>query len=233
VVDFVLTYLLAFEGGWQVQSAAHWSERFGLVVILALGESIVSIGVGAAREPISWPILAGTVLAITLSICLWWLYFDIVAIVAEKVLKKLAVGKRSALATDAYTYIHFLLIAGIIISALGIETVIAKAGSGHPLGLFGACALYGGTALYLAGHALFWRRMIGKWRALRLVGGAVLLLLIPVGAALPPLVALVIAVAVTAGVVAIETIRNAEVRAQLRRGEGLETGSAASTSGGQ
>ena len=216
IADIVLTYLTSTEGSWRLQSAAHWAERHGLVIILALGESIVSIGVGAAHEAISVPILLGATLAILLTISLWWLYFDVTAIAAEHLLAEQKGAKRAAMATDAYTYLHLLLISGIVISALGVEQVIAHASDPEPLGLFGACALFGGPSLYLAGHAFFWKRVGGTFKPWRLAGGTVLLALIPLGMLLPALPALAIVVAVCVAVAAVETRRYAEKRARIR-----------------
>lgn len=204
VADIVLTYVTSNGGDWRVNSAAHWAERYGLVIILALGESVVAIGVGAAHEPISVPILVGSLLAITLSISLWWLYFDRVATAAEHRLAAEKGARRAALATDAYTYIHLVLIAGIVVLALGVEQVLGHAAEAEPLGLFGAAALYGGIALYLLGHSLFWRRIGGTWRVLRLVGALLLLLLLPLGALLQPLAALALAVAVPVAAAVLE-----------------------------
>jgi len=216
LVDVVLTYLTSRGGSWRVQSAAHWSERHGLIIILALGESIISTGTGAAHEAISVPLLIGGVLAITLTISLWWLYFDVTAIAAEQHLAKVKGERRSAMATDAYTYIHLLLVAGIVISALGVEGVISHVDDDKPLGWFSAAAVFGGTSLYLAGHALFWKRVAGYWKVWRLAGGAALLALLPVGAIVHPLVALAIVVAVAIAVAATETQRYSEKRAQIR-----------------
>lgn len=216
IADIVLTYLTSTEGSWRLQSAAHWAERHGLVIILALGESIVAIGVGAAHEPISVPILVGAVLAILLTISLWWLYFDVTAIAAEHKLAEQTGTRRAAMATDAYTYLHLLLIAGIVISALGVEEVIAHATEDSPLGLFAACALFGGPSLYLAGHAFFWKRVGGTFKPWRLAGGTLLLALIPVGMLLQSVLALGVVVAICVTVAAIETRRYAEKRAQIR-----------------
>jgi low temperature requirement protein LtrA len=213
--DMLLTYLTSKGGSWRVQSAAHWAERHGLVIILALGESIISVGVGAAHEPISVPILVGGVLAITLTISLWWLYFDVTAIAAEHHLAEAKGQKRASMATDAYTYGHLLLVAGIVISALGVESVISHVEE-HHLDWFGASALFGGTSLYLAGHALFWKRVGGTWKVWRLIGGALLLALLPVGAIVPPLPALGIVVAVAVAVAATETKRYSLKRSKIR-----------------
>jgi len=216
VLDIGFTYLISRGGGWRVRSAAHWTERYGLVVILALGESIVAIGVGVGREPITPTILFATLLAVALTVSLWWLYFDIVSIAAEKYLAKLSGVERADLATDGYTYLHFSLIAGIIISALGIEQVLDHLGSGHGFGVFGSTALFGGTSLYLAGHAFFWKRVSGQWLPSRLIGSTVLIALVPVGAAVPALGAITIASLSCVAIVVIETIRYGRERAQLR-----------------
>jgi low temperature requirement protein LtrA len=215
-IDVVLTYFTSSGGSWRLNSASHWAERYGLVVMLALGESLVAIGTGAVNEPLSPAILLGTFLAITLTISLWWLYFDVIAIAAEHLLSKISGVTRAQMASDAYTYLHWLLIAGIVISALGVEEVIGHANSTAPLGLFAACALNGGTSLYLAGHAFFWRRVGGTWKVFRLVGASVLLALIPVGAVLQPLVALALVVVITVSVAALETKKYSAKRDQVR-----------------
>jgi low temperature requirement protein LtrA len=216
VVDGFGIWWTSRGGEWRLYSPGHWSERHGLVVILALGESVVAIGVGAAHEPISVPILTGGILAILMTIALWFLYFDSIAIASEHELAGRPAAERVELARDAYTYLHFPLIAGIVIAALGVEEVIAHATEVEPLGLFGAAALLGGPSLYLAGHAFFWYRLSGHWKHWRLAGGVVLLALIPVGAALPPLAGLAVAVAVLAAVVGAELTRHGDVRAEVR-----------------
>jgi len=217
VLDVLITYVTARGGNWRVHSAAHWAERFGLIVILALGESVVAIGVGVAQEPISTPIVIGSLLAIALAIALWWLYFDVLAIAAEHELARRKGTDRANLAIDGYTYLHFLLIAGVVVSALGVEQAMHSVNDAEPLGLFAAVALFGGTSLYLAGHAAFWRRAGGTIKVLRLIAGTVLLLLIPVGAAVPALAALGMVVALSAAVAAVETLRYAQKRAEVRR----------------
>lgn len=216
VVDALLTYLTSAGGNWRLPSPAHWTERHGLIVILALGESIVAIGVGAAELPISAPILIGAALGVLLSVGLWWLYFDWIALAAEHILSKLTGIARVTMATDGYTYLHYSLIAGIVVSALGVKEVLGHADSSDPLGWFGAAALAGGTSLYLAGHGFFWHRISGRWNYWRLGAATLLLLLLPWVALLPPLVALGLVVAVVLSLVVIETTRYAEQRGKLR-----------------
>jgi low temperature requirement protein LtrA len=137
-------------------------------------------------------------------------YFDRADSAGEHALAKADGVQRAGIGTDAYTYLHFLLIAGVIISALGVESVISHATEHEPFGLFGAAALFGGTSLYLAGHAFFWRRISGAWASWRLGGAVVLLALIPVAAVLLPLVALALAVVVTAATAASDRLRSRE-----------------------
>ncbi|WP_104181069.1 low temperature requirement protein A [Arthrobacter sp. B0490] len=215
-LDITLTYLTSTHGDWRLPSAAHWTERHGLVVILALGESIVAIGVGASKEPVSVPILLGAVFGIALSVCLWWLHFDVTAIAAEHRFAALRGEERTSAAVDAYTYLHLPLVAGIILSAFGVEDVLAHVYDTEDFGLLGSFALFGGAALFLLGSSAFWRRMAGYWKKLRLVGTAVLLLLVPVAAPLAPLAALALAAAMAAALVAAESTLYGEARASIR-----------------
>ncbi|WP_210480758.1 low temperature requirement protein A [Naasia sp. SYSU D00948] len=215
-LDVAYTYLTGHGGNWRVHSAAHWAERFGLIVILALGESIVAIGVGVAQEPITTEIVIGSLLAIALSVALWWLYFDVVAIAAEHELARRKGADRANLAIDGYTYLHFLIIAGVVLSALGVEQAMHHVNDSDPLGLFAGVALFGGTSLYLAGHAAFWWRAGGRLKTWRLGAAALLIAVIPLGAAVPALASLAIAVAITGAVAAIETLAYAQGRAEIR-----------------
>ncbi|MHA7261945.1 low temperature requirement protein A [Arthrobacter sp. TMN-37] len=214
--DIALTYLTSAGGNWRVHSAAHWTERYGLVVILALGESIISIGVGASERPVSTLMILGAVFGVGLSICLWWLYFDVMAIAAEHVLARLRGRARSALAVDAYTYLHLPLIAGVVLSALGVEDALAHLDETSGYGWLGAGALLGGTALYLLAHAAFWRRVGGYWKTWRLSTAAVLLALVPAASGFAPLVALGLVFGLCALLVVVETSVYADKRAEIR-----------------
>ena len=218
-VDWAGTYVTSKEGDWRIHSAAHWTERHQLFVILAIGESIVAIGVGAAREPISVALLTGAVLGVLVSVCLWWLYFDVVSRAAEQQLAQITGAARVQLAIDAYTYLHFPLIAGIVVTALGVEEVLAHADDRSGLGSFASAALFGGLALYLAAHVSFKRRMHGALNGPRLATAVALALCIPLGAVAPPLVALLLATGVLGTLVAVETTRSAGVRETLRHAD--------------
>ena len=224
IVDYVGT-MLGGASGWRLRSASHFAERHGLILIVALGESIVAIGVGVAQLPISWPIVAASVLGLTVAGCLWWAYFDLVSIVAERVLRRAEGVERARLARDAYSYLHLPLVAGIILVALGMEKVLEYVGDTNhhglsdPLDPLPLGALYGGVALYLLGHSAFkyrtWRRVtIG-----RLVVAVLVVTLIPPAMALPALGALAMLAGVLVAMIAFEARRYSEAREQIRHSD--------------
>jgi low temperature requirement protein LtrA len=119
--------------------AEHFVERYGLIVIIALGESIVAIGVGASGLSIGAGVVVAAVLGIVLAAALWWAYFDLVMLVAGRRLSVAKGEERARLARDAYSYLHLPMVAGIILVALGIKKTLA--GVGEPLGTIPAAAL--------------------------------------------------------------------------------------------
>src|SRR3954469_19629273 len=121
VVDYVGVYASGTD--WRLPAPAHFAERHGLIVIIALGESVIAVGVGAGDLPVTVPTIAAALLGLTVSLALWWLYFDVVATVAERVLRGKQGQERVRLARDSYTYLHFPMVAGIIYLALGLKKV--------------------------------------------------------------------------------------------------------------
>jgi low temperature requirement protein LtrA len=222
VVDWVGIYLTSRQGSWRLHSVAHWTERHGLFIILALGESVVAIGVGAAAQPISGPLLVGAVLGVAAAVCLWWLYFDVVSLAAEHRLVEAQGQARVRLALEAYTYVHFPIVAGIVLAALGVEGVLVHAGDSEPLGAFYALPLFGGVALYLAGHLLFKQRMYNALSLPRLVAIGVLLAALPAAVVLPPLAGLAGLVLILAALIVVETTKYAPVRRSLRGRDGAD-----------
>jgi low temperature requirement protein LtrA len=216
LVEGVGIYLTSRHGNWRLRSAAHWTERHGLFIILAIGESVVAIGVGAAEQPISAPLLVASILGVAAALCLWWLYFDVVSLGAEHRFVEARGQARVRLAIDAYSYGHFPLVAGIVLAALGIEGVLAHAGEREPLGAFYALPLFGGVALYLAGQLLFKRRMHNALSVPRLLAAGVLLAALPAAVVLPPLVGLAGLVLILAALIVVETTRYAPLRRSLR-----------------
>jgi low temperature requirement protein LtrA len=221
LVDYVGT-MLGGASGWRLRSASHFAERHGLIVIVALGESIVAIGVGVGHVPISWPIIAGAVLGLAVAGCLWWAYFDVVSIVAERMLRRREGEQRTRLARDAYSYLHLPMVAGIALVALGIERVLDLVGHSidgelsQSLPSLSLIALYGGVALFLFAHVAFKYRTWGQVSVRRSVVALVICALIPLGAELPALGALGLLTTVLVAMIASEAIRYAEVREQIR-----------------
>lgn len=193
-LDLIVVYATSSGGDWRLNSTTHFAERHGLVVILALGESIVAIGLGVAQLPISTEIVVGSVLAVGLCIGAWWVYFEHLAAKVEHIVANRAEGvARTGLAVDVYTFLHLSLVAGIVLMALGIEQAMHHVEGGEMLGLFGAAALGGGLSLYLAGTGFIWRRASGEWALIRFAGAVLALVAVPVAAATPAMFSLAVA----------------------------------------
>jgi low temperature requirement protein LtrA len=207
---------------WRLGSASHFSERHGLIIIVALGESIVSIGIGVAEEPISGPIILASALGLAVSGALWWAYFDITALIAERALSDAEGERRIRLARGGYTFLHLPMVIGIIMMSLGLKKVLGYVGDTehHTLSdpIYGVplAALYGGAALYLLAHVAFRLRNMRTLSVRRLVCSAVLLALVPLATALPALATLGILAALLATLIAYEAIRYADARARVR-----------------
>jgi low temperature requirement protein LtrA len=204
-------------GQWRFYSPGHWAERHGLIVILALGESIVAIGVGASNHPVSAPLVTGAIFGVLISVALWWLHFRVVAPGVEEQLQRQQDPDRVELARDGYTILHFPIIAGIVVAALGVEDAMAHVGEMESFGAFSAGALFGGFSCYLLGHVAVWRRAIGRWHLPRAGLAVAVLALWPAVAVVPPLLALGTAVAVLGALVAWELTH---ARAASRPGTG-------------
>ncbi|HUQ00195.1 MAG TPA: low temperature requirement protein A [Aeromicrobium sp.] len=198
VYDFMAIWATSRRGGaWVVRSAAHFAERHGLIVILALGESVVAVGVGVADEPVTWRSAGGGLLALGVAVGLWFTYFDWLSEHLEERLAALDDRDRATLATHVFTYGHLPIVAGIILTALGAEQALGHLTDPH-LGAVGGWALAGGIALVLTGTAaVAWRAGVGVL-AVRLACGAALLASATVLSAAAPLLALAAVVAVLA-----------------------------------
>jgi low temperature requirement protein LtrA len=192
----------------------HLAERHGLIVIIALGESIVAVGVGVSALALGAGVIVATVLGIALAAALWWAYFDLVMLTAERRLSEARGEERARLALDSYGYLHLPMVAGIIFAALGIEQTLAHVG--EPLGTLPAVALCGGVALYLLGHNAFRLRYEGSLSYPRLVIAAVCLALIGVGVTVSSIFTLAVLVLVLCGLAAFETASSREFRRELR-----------------
>jgi low temperature requirement protein LtrA len=220
IVDYSGIYFSGTE--WRLPAPGHFAERYGLIVLIALGESLIAVGVGVGHLPVTVPIVAGALLGMAVSVALWWAYFDVVAPVAERVLRRRQGIDRVRLARDSYTYLHFPMVAGVIYLALGLKKVAQNVGGGHhhaltdPLPTTALWALYGGVAAYLLGHLAFRLRNIGSINRPRAV---VAVLLLPAPLALgqvPALAALAVLAGVLVGLIAFEVVRYADARAAVR-----------------
>jgi low temperature requirement protein LtrA len=191
----------------------HFAERHGLIVMIALGESILAIGAAAGLTLTTGQVLAA-LFGIATVAALWWAYFDVVAIVAERRLSEAPPGEQAPLARDAYSYLHFPLIAGIVLLALGLKETLAH--TGESLETVPALALCGGPALYLLGQIAFRERVLGTFSPHRAFAAAVLLALIPLALGSDALVALAAVAVVLAGLIAYEAVHFREARARVR-----------------
>jgi low temperature requirement protein LtrA len=208
--------LLAGGSGWRLRAPGHFAERHGLIIIVALGESIVAIGVGMAGLAISWPVIAASLLGLTVCAALWWAYFDTSALLGERALVAEPDQDRPRLARDAYSFLHLPMVAGIVLLALGLKKVlqhVADGGHDEPLAL---AALYGGVALYLLAHVAFKVRVLRTVTSQRVVVAITLLALAPLATRLTPLAALAILSGVLVVLISFEAIRFAEVRDSVR-----------------
>jgi low temperature requirement protein LtrA len=196
-------------------------ERFGLIIIIALGESIVAIGIGAAGQPLDAGVIAAALLGVTVAACLWWSYFDWVAYVAQARLAEATGAQRAALARDLYSYLHLPMVGGIVLFAFGLKTTIADVGGS--LGSVAALGLVGGIALYLLAHVALRLRIGGGLARGRSVATVVLLGLIPVATEVPALVALGLVAVVCVSLIVYEVVRYREARAWIRSRRGAFT----------
>jgi low temperature requirement protein LtrA len=211
--------------GWKLMPS-HFAERHGLIIIIALGESIVALGVGA-ETGVDAGVVTAACLGIAVAAALWWLYFDVVARVAERRLSEAPVGReQNEMARDSYSYLHFPMVAGVVLVALGLKKTLGDVGD--PLELVPAAALLGGTALYLLAHVAFRWRNVHTFSLRRLLCALVLVALVPVAVEVPALVALGALAAILSALIAYETVRFAEARDRVRHrlteeGEGSAT----------
>jgi low temperature requirement protein LtrA len=205
--------LLIDPSGWRLEPG-HFAERHGLIVIIALGESIVAIGVGAEAGVTAGVVVAATV-GIVIAATLWWLYFDIVALVAERRLSNAAPGReRNTIARDSFSYLHLPMVAGIVLVALGMKKTLEHVGD--PLKVEPAAALLGGAAMYLLAHVAFRYRNVHRFSWQRLLAAVLLVALLPAAVELPALTTLAIVAALLSALIAFETWRFAELRDRLR-----------------
>ena len=197
---------------WRLNSASHFAERFGLIIIIAIGESIVAVGAATSSAQLGGRDALALACGLAIAVCLWWLYFDVVATVGEDVLRRSSGVERARLARDAYTYIHFVFVAGIVFTAFGLVVLIDD--DGHVDA--GRYALYGGIVCYLVGHFLFRLRNVGGVNVPRAVAAVILLAGIPSLGWLSTLGQIAVPALVLCAVVSVEVRAFSEQRDAIR-----------------
>jgi low temperature requirement protein LtrA len=213
VAILYLTPLIGRMRGFRV-SPEHFVERYGLIIIIALGESIVALGVGAAGAPFDAGVIAAALLGLTVSACVWWSYFDWLVFVGHATLLEATGTDRVLLARDAYAYLHLPMLGGIVLFAFGLRTTVADVG--NPLASVPAVGLCGGIALYFAAHVVLRLRVHGGWGRGRPIATVVLLALIVLATHVPALVGLALVAAVCVALIAYEALWHRESRAWIR-----------------
>jgi low temperature requirement protein LtrA len=214
-IDYLGPVVVGVGRGWRV-APEHFAERHGLIVLIALGESLIAIGAGAGFD-LDAGVIAAAALGIVVVAALWWLYFDVAAIIARNRLMQATGLDLHWLALHSYSYLHLPLVAGIVLFALGLKTTLGDVG--ETLATVPAVALCGGAALYLLGHIAFLFRATGYLFRRRTIGALALLALTPVALVVPALAALALVSAVCTLVVAYEVIRYRVARLELRHPE--------------
>ena len=205
--------LVAGVEGWMLVPG-HFAERHGLIVLIAIGESIVAVGAGASGD-VDLGVIAAAVLGATVAAALWWLYFDVVAGVAARKLARLAAGReQNAMARDSYSFLHMPMVAGIVLVALGMKKTLAHVD--HHLDIVPATAMFGGMALYLLAHVAFRYRNLRTLNRQRLLTAAVLVALLPLAVKVDALVALAILAGLLVALISYEAIHFAAARDRIR-----------------
>jgi low temperature requirement protein LtrA len=214
VVAFGVPYAIG-TGGWGLHPA-HFVERHGLIVIIAIGESLVAIGLGARQGGLGAGVIAAAVVGFGVAASFWLAYFDFFTIRVQQLLDDRSGAHRIELARDAFTYLHLPLVVGIVLFAFATKTTLAHVGD--ELSIIPALALCGGPALFLFAFVGIRYRVSRTIRGGRLVAACACAALVPVALGVPAAVALALVAAVWVALHAYELIwwrgARAEVRAQ-------------------
>jgi low temperature requirement protein LtrA len=202
--------------GWKLVPG-HFAERHGLIFLIALGESIVALGVGS--EQVDAGVITAAVIGVALAAAMWWTYFDVVALVAERRLSAQPPGRvQNEMARDSYGYLHFPMVAGVVLIALGLKKTLLHVD--EPLDAVPAFALVGGVGVYLLAHVAFRLRNIRTLNTQRLVVAVVCLALAPVADRVDAMVALGLVTAVLWAMIAFEALHFSAARDQIRHADG-------------
>ena len=201
--------------GWQLHPS-HLAERYGLVLIIALGEAFISIGIGATGVGIGLGEVVAAILGLLVATSFWLAYFDFFSIRGEQMLRDREGPERVALARDVYAFGHLPLIVGIVLFAFAMKTIVGHVG--EELDSVGAFALCGGSALYLLTYSAIRMRIERRVTVTRgrFAAALVLLLVLPLATAIPALAALALVTAVWLALHTYELVWWREARAESR-----------------
>ena len=205
--------LLGGMSGWNIQPA-HFVERHGLIVIIAIGESLIAIGLGERLSGLSTGVIVAAVLGFVVATSFWLAYFDYFPARAEHLLTDRSGPERTALARDVYSYLHLPMVAGH--RALRVRDEVDTRARRRELGTIPALGLCVGPALYLFAYVAIRMRVSHTLGRGRLIAAIACALLFPVALVVPALVALTLVAAVWVGLHAYELIWWREARAQTR-----------------
>ncbi len=212
--------------GSTVVSASHWADRHAQIILVALGESVIALGIGPGLQaglPITWSVLGAVILGTALLSALWWAYFDVRAIAAERVLRRTHGAARAALARDAYTYLHLMMVFGIILLSLGIKRILAAivdpAASDDRVATHGIdpYVLYGGVVVYLVALFAFQVRTVRRISPYSVFVLVVLAGMVAVANRLPALAALALLTGTVVLAKAGQVLRSRGQRQRIRR----------------
>jgi low temperature requirement protein LtrA len=204
---------LSGSSGWRV-FPSHLTERFGLVVIIALGEAFVAIGIGASSIGLGLREVVAAILGLLVATSFWLAYFDFFSIRGERLLADLQGPERVALARDVYAYAHLPMITGIVLFAFAMKDIVEHVGA--ELEWIAAFALCGGSALYLLTYSAIRLRIERRLSRGRFVAAVVLMLVFPIATVVPALAALGLVTAVWLALHAYELVWWRAARAESR-----------------
>jgi low temperature requirement protein LtrA len=199
---------------WLIRSVEHWTDRYALIMLIALGEVIIATGVSVADQPLTGRLILAVV-ASTVALCsLWWSYFDSDLHIADRAVRSCVGADRYAMARDAYTYLHLPMVAGLMVFAFGLRETLSVIHEGPSVSAtrLGHFALYLGVVGYLLANQVFWRRTRRKLGWYRVSSALLLAVLTPFTTWLPATWALVLLAVLGAGFATLETLRSADRR---------------------
>jgi low temperature requirement protein LtrA len=205
--------LLGSLSGWRLEPD-HFVERHGLIVIIAIGESLVAIGLGARDTRLGASVIVAAVLGLVVVTSFWLAYFDFFQTRGLQILTDRSGTERAGLARDLYTYLHLPMVTGVVLFAFALKKTLAHVGGDlDTVPAFGLC---GGPALYLLAFVALRFRVGRTLGGGRLAAAIACALLWPVAVVVPALIALTLVAAVWVALHAYEIIWWREARAQIR-----------------